>query len=69
MFRFLQQLITVIAGQDRWKRIRQLFLDAFSELPDEFPKQGLIHSNENGLKLGVWIMPDNQTNGIDLNFN
>jgi len=59
----------VIAGQDRWKRIRQLFLDAFSELPDEFPKQGLIHSNENGLKLGVWIMPDNQTNGIDLNFN
>lgn len=50
--------------EDRWGHIRKECMGVFSELPEEFPKQGLIHSNESGLKLGVWIMPDNQARGM-----
>lgn len=50
--------------EDRWKQIRGRCLKFFPELPEVFPTEGLIHSNTSGLKLGVWIMPDNQTSGM-----
>ncbi len=50
--------------EDRWRQIREECMSVFPNIPDEFPKQGLIHVNESKLKLGVWIMPDNQTSGM-----
>ncbi|MBU0719534.1 MAG: hypothetical protein KJ749_14920 [Planctomycetes bacterium] len=51
------------AGQ-RWKSLRDRCHGAFPELPDELPATGLIHENESGLKLGVWLMPDNRSHGM-----
>lgn len=50
--------------EERWTRIREECMGVFPELPRDFPKQGLIYSGESGLKLGVWIMPDNQARGM-----
>jgi len=49
---------------DRWKQVRNQCLDSFPELPENLPKQGLISSNASNQKLGVWIMPDNETCGM-----
>ena len=51
------------AGQT-WKSLRNRCRGSFPELPDELPATGLIHENESGLKLGVWLMPDNRSHGM-----
>lgn len=48
----------------RWKSVRDRCLGSFSEIPDELPTAGLIHESESGLKLGVWLMPDNRSHGM-----
>jgi len=48
----------------RWRQLKaKLDLD-ISGLPEEFPQSGLIHQEENDTKIGVWIMPDNNLNGM-----
>lgn len=49
---------------DRWRQVRERCLSTFPGLPDKIPEKGLIHYNDSGLKLGVWIMPDNRTSGM-----
>lgn len=34
------------------------------EIPDELPSEGLILSNKNGIKVGAWLMPNNNLNGM-----
>ncbi len=50
--------------KQRWSSLRNRCLGTFSELPDDVPASGLIQENESGLKLGVWLMPDNQSHGM-----
>lgn len=58
----LQTLGMVIDSDDkldaRWKRVQQLFKPTFPAMPQQMPKDGLITDNEDGLRLGVWFMPD-----------
>lgn len=49
---------------DRWRAIRSRCLTAFPNLSEDIPKEGLIALNDLGLRLGVWIMPDNETSGM-----
>jgi hypothetical protein len=51
-----------VAG--RWAALRERLSPAFPDLPEAVPPGGLIGQNENGLKVGVWLMPDNQTGGM-----
>lgn len=49
---------------DRWRTIRSRCLAAFPNLREHIPAEGLIEINDLGLRLGVWIMPDNRTSGM-----
>ena len=52
--------------QDRWKRIRQLCQQEglYPELPGAIPTDGYITSGLDAPRFGVWIMPDNQNEGM-----
>ncbi len=51
------------AGQ-RWQRIRTRCQVAFPGLRETLPATGLIETTPDGLKLGVWLMPDNRSRGM-----
>lgn len=46
-----------------WESIRNSCLKSMPEFPKKLPSTGLIHEI-NGIKFGVWIMPDNQQEGM-----
>ncbi len=48
----------------RWTKIRALCADIFPTMPDEMPSDGLIIQNDDGMRFGVWIMPDNESRGM-----
>ena len=50
--------------QSRGESIRHRCTDVFPNLPKDLPEKGLIHVNDAGLKIGVWIMPDNIKSGM-----
>ncbi|HVX63214.1 MAG TPA: DUF3226 domain-containing protein [Pirellulales bacterium] len=52
------------SAAERWKRIRNRCAKAFPSLPETLPNEGLIDTNVDGLKLGVWLMPDNRSRGM-----
>ncbi|MEZ5941542.1 MAG: DUF3226 domain-containing protein [Planctomycetaceae bacterium] len=60
--------IIIDADEDleaRWQAVRNRCLQEFStQLPEELPQDGLVVERESGLRLGVWIMPDNLNNGM-----
>ncbi|XOF32966.1 MAG: DUF3226 domain-containing protein [Candidatus Electrothrix sp. YB6] len=47
---------------DRWQSIRNCLLERYPDIPEELPATGLIHPGE--IKIGVWMMPDNQQQGM-----
>jgi hypothetical protein len=51
---------------DRWIAIRNACRNskAISNLPDELPEAGLIIEADNGVRVGIWIMPDNKLPGM-----
>ena len=53
---------------DRWKSIRNSCLKSIPDLPNILPETGLIHqahsSSGNPIKFGIWMMPDNQQQGM-----
>jgi hypothetical protein len=49
----------VIPAQDRYKTIRYQVSQTFPNLPENLPANGLIAENDQHLRFGVWIMPDN----------
>ncbi|MEE9293627.1 MAG: DUF3226 domain-containing protein [Phycisphaerae bacterium] len=51
-------------AKQRWSSLRNRCLGSFPELPDDLPAEGLIQENQSGLKLGVWLMPDNRSHGM-----
>ncbi len=63
------QSLGIIADADddaiaQWHRIRRRCLPHFPNIPDELPATGLIQSNKHGIKLGIWMMPDNCLHGM-----
>lgn len=64
----LQALGVIVDANDsldsRWQQVRNRCLTAFPELTRQLPAEGLIATNADGIRLGVWIMPDNQTSGM-----
>jgi Protein of unknown function (DUF3226) len=50
--------------ESRWDRIRQRCLRISPNIPAELPPEGLIHVTTSGLRIGVWIMPDNRSRGM-----
>lgn len=48
----------------RWQSIRNVCLKSIPTLPEELPRDGLIHDTEDGIKFGIWVMPDNQLRGM-----
>ncbi len=48
----------------RWGSLRNRCIRSFPDLPSELPPRGLICESETGLKLGVWLMPDNRSHGM-----
>jgi hypothetical protein len=51
---------------DRWIAIRNACRSskAISHIPDELPETGLIIEADNGVRVGIWIMPDNKLSGM-----
>ncbi len=50
--------------ESRWSSIRERCRKIAADFPEELPAGGVIHPNEHGLRIGVWIMPDNQSRGM-----
>ena len=48
----------------RWKRVRERCRAVCPDFPENFVKEGVIHMSPAGLKIGVWMMPDNQARGM-----
>jgi hypothetical protein len=48
----------------RWQRVRNCCLGIAADFPENLPLEGLVHENEQGLRIGVWIMPDDQSRGM-----
>jgi hypothetical protein len=49
--------------QGRYASFRNLCSGLFPELPKEMPKEGLTAENPDHQRLGLWIMPDNTSEG------
>ncbi|MBW4682464.1 MAG: hypothetical protein KME19_20575 [Microcoleus vaginatus WJT46-NPBG5] len=51
-------------SKNRWQSVRQKRLESIPDIPKKLPDSGLIHTTKDGQKFGVWIMPDNQLQGM-----
>ncbi len=49
---------------ERWQSIRNASLKSIPDLPETLPEEGLIHTIPNGIKFGIWIMPNNKMCGM-----
>ena len=50
--------------EKRWQAVRNRCLSKFPDLPEKWEETPLIVTADDGLKLGVWIMPDNSKCGM-----
>jgi len=52
--------------KDRWRSVRNICLkiESMPHLPEELPEEGLIVDTLNGIKFGIWMMPDNKMRGM-----
>ena len=48
----------------RWQSVRSASLKSIPDIPEALPEEGLIHIGTNGIKFGIWIMPDNKMRGM-----
>ncbi len=64
----LEALGIIIDADDqrdkRWTTVSRQCRDVIPDFPEELPVEGLIHVAPSGLRVGVWIMPDNQSTGM-----
>jgi hypothetical protein len=52
-----------VKPRGRYERIRGLCSELFPNLPEELPSSGLIADNDSDKRFGLWIMPDNGSEG------
>lgn len=50
--------------QSRWARLSSLLSNLNFPIPDTIPPEGLIRENPENKRVGVWIMPNNNINGM-----
>lgn len=55
-------------GSSRYERLRDLCLEFFPNIPPELPRDGMVVENDDGRRLGAWVMPDNGSDGALENF-
>lgn len=48
----------------RWDSLKVMLDKLGFQMPDVLPQNGLIAMNNDSKKVGVWIMPNNNTNGM-----
>ncbi len=64
----LQSLGIIVDADDqrdaRWASISQRCQGVIADFPKKLPPEGLIHVTPTGFRVGVWIMPDNQSTGM-----
>jgi hypothetical protein len=64
----LRALGVIVDADDRfaarWDRLKELCNEIAGPVPDDLPPDGLIHVSPKGLRIGVWIMPDNSSRGM-----
>lgn len=48
----------------RWNSIKGLLTTQGFTVPNDLPSTGLVLKNANNIKVGVWIMPNNNLNGM-----
>lgn len=48
----------------RWSRVRERCRKVADTFPDDLPVGGLIFLTPTGLRVGVWVMPDNRSSGM-----
>ena len=48
---------------DRWVYVKNLFSNQGFKVPEKLPGEGLVLSKDN-IRIGVWIMPNNDINGM-----
>ena len=48
----------------RWKEIRKSCLYSIPDLPEQLPQAGMIHETTDGIRFGLWMMPDNISRGM-----
>jgi hypothetical protein len=48
----------------RVTRLHSLCSQALPAMPTSFPATGLIVDNADGMRVGIWIMPDNRSHGM-----
>lgn len=48
----------------RWNRIRAQAIATFPNLPADLPPEGVVVINADGLRFGVWLMPDCSSPGM-----
>lgn len=51
-------------ARKQWTRVRRLCEAQFSSLPSDIPAEGLQVTYPAGRRFGVWIMPDNRSEGM-----
>jgi hypothetical protein len=50
--------------KNRWVSLQNIIQKEGFNVPTQLPKEGLILENMDGNKIGIWIMPNNEVNGI-----
>ncbi|MGF7232950.1 DUF3226 domain-containing protein [Arachidicoccus sp.] len=50
--------------QSRWNSLKDLLKAQGFNLPHDLPAEGLIEKNADNKRIGVWIMPNNNLNGM-----
>jgi hypothetical protein len=63
------QILGIILDADdkiksRWRSVRSRCISFFPNLPKDPAGDGVIVTNDDGKRLGIWIMPDNRTRGM-----
>lgn len=52
------------SAERRFHSLRNACRSTFPDLPTSLPADGLVHENEDGRRIGIWLMPDNQSRGM-----
>jgi hypothetical protein len=50
--------------KNRWASLKGLLSAQGFTVPDDLPSKGLILANDANIKVGVWMMPNNNLNGM-----
>lgn len=48
----------------RWLELKKIFEEIDFNMPNELPAEGFITTNNENIKIGIWIMPNNKTSGM-----